>query len=59
MVILKMEKNTKNKYNVHLKLQEIFCKDENINTSVTLQQGLDFLTHLFKKGNKYLSVLAV
>ena len=30
-----------------------FCKNENINTSITLKQSLDFLAHFFKKGNKY------
>ena len=33
----------------------IFCENENINTGITLKQGLDFLTYLFRKGNKYSS----
>ena len=41
--------NTKSKY-VYLKQWEFFCKKENINTSIALKQGLDFLDHLFKKG---------
>lgn len=39
--------NTKSKYNVYLKQWETFCKNENTNTSITLKQGLNFLTHLF------------
>ena len=59
MVILKIQQKSQylvgkiNKYNVYLKQWEIFCKDENIITSILLKQGLVFLTHLFKKGNKY------
>ena len=35
-----------------------FCKNENIISNITLKQGLDFLTHLFKKVNKYWSISA-
>ena len=53
IIMASWKNNTKNKYIVYLKQWEIFCKNENINTSITLKQSLDFLTHLFKKGNKY------
>ena len=58
IIMASWKNNTKNKYNVYLKQWKIFCKNENINTSITLKQGLDFLTHLFKKGNKYSSISA-
>ena len=33
----------------------MFSKNENININIMLKQCLDFLTHLFKKGNNYFS----
>ena len=58
IIMASSKNNTQNKHNAYLKQWEIFCKNENINTSITLKQSLDFLAHLFKKGNKYSSILA-
>ena len=37
IIVGSWKNNTKSKYNVYLKQWEIFCKNENINTSITLK----------------------
>ena len=57
IIIASCRNSTLNKCNFLQQQWENLCRNVNINISITLKQGLDFLTHLFKKENKCLSIV--